>query len=81
MANGASRLAGLAAVVITSARPPGAPGAVRRATSSATSRLLPVPAAPVISVFASGFARGVSTGLGVLNVWSGFWEAIQYREE
>ena len=33
------------------------------------------------AVFASGFARGVSTGLGVLNVWIGFWEAIQYREE
>jgi hypothetical protein len=30
---------------------------------------------------ASGFARGLSTGLGVLNVWIGFWEAIQYREE
>ena len=33
------------------------------------------------AVFASGFARGVSTGLGVLNVWIGFWEAIQYRED
>ncbi|MGD0792083.1 MAG: hypothetical protein ABR920_09965 [Terriglobales bacterium] len=33
------------------------------------------------AVVASGFARGVSTGLGVLNVWIGFWEAIQYREE
>ncbi len=30
---------------------------------------------------ASGFARGLATGLGVLNVWIGFWEAIQYREE
>jgi len=25
--------------------------------------------------------RGLSTGLGALNVWIGFWEAIQYREE
>jgi hypothetical protein len=33
------------------------------------------------NVVASGFARGVSTGLGVLNVWIGFWEAIQYRED
>jgi hypothetical protein len=33
------------------------------------------------AVMASGFARGVSTGLGFLNVWIGFWEAIQYREE
>jgi hypothetical protein len=29
----------------------------------------------------SGFARGLSTGLGALNVWIGFWEAVQYREE
>ncbi len=33
------------------------------------------------AIMASGFARGVSTGLGFLNVWIGFWEAIQYREE
>jgi hypothetical protein len=33
------------------------------------------------AVVASGFARGVSTGLGLLNVWIGFWEAIQYRED
>jgi len=41
--------------------------------------LLPYPA--LRAVVASGFARGLSTGLGVLNVWIGFWEAIQYREE
>jgi hypothetical protein len=29
----------------------------------------------------SGFTRGVVTGLGVLNVWVGFWEALQYRED
>jgi hypothetical protein len=33
------------------------------------------------AVVASGFARGLATGLGVVNVWIGFWEAIQYREE
>jgi len=33
------------------------------------------------ALMASGFARGLATGLGVLNVWIGFWEAIQYREE
>ncbi len=33
------------------------------------------------AVLASGFARGVFTGLGALNVWMGFGEAIQYREE
>jgi len=41
--------------------------------------LLPYPT--VRAVVASGFARGVATGLGVLNVWIGFWEAIQYQEE
>ena len=41
--------------------------------------LAPYPA--IREVVASGFARGVATGLGVLNVWIGFWEAIQYREE
>jgi hypothetical protein len=41
--------------------------------------LLPYPA--LRAFVASGFARGVSTGLGVLNVWIGFYEAIQYREE
>jgi len=41
--------------------------------------LLPYPT--VRGVVASGFARGLSTGLGALNVWIGFWEAIQYREE
>jgi len=41
--------------------------------------LLPYPS--LHALMASGFARGVSTGLGLLNVWIGFWEAIQYREE
>lgn len=41
--------------------------------------LLPYPT--LRAVVASGFARGLATGLGVLNVWIGFWEAIQYREE
>ena len=41
--------------------------------------LLPFPT--LRSIVASGFARGVCTGLGMLNVWIGFWEAIQYRED
>jgi hypothetical protein len=41
--------------------------------------LLPYPT--LRAVVASGFTRGVATGLGVLNVWIGFWEAIQYQEE
>jgi hypothetical protein len=32
-------------------------------------------------VFATGFVRGAVTGLGLLNVWIGFWEAMQYRED
>jgi hypothetical protein len=41
--------------------------------------LLPFPA--LRNFVGSGFVRGVCTGLGVLNVWIGFWEAVQYREE
>ena len=41
--------------------------------------LLPYPT--VRSIVGSGFVRGVCTGLGVLNVWIGFQEAIQYRED
>ena len=41
--------------------------------------LLPYPT--LRSFVGSGFVRGACTGLGVLNVWIGFWEAIQYREE
>jgi hypothetical protein len=29
----------------------------------------------------SGFTRGVVTGLGLVNVWLGFWEALRYRED
>lgn len=41
--------------------------------------LLPYPM--LRSIVANGFVRGVCTGLGVLNVWIGFQEAIQYRED
>ena len=41
--------------------------------------LLPYPT--LRALVSSGFARGVATGLGVLNVWIGFWEAIRYQEE
>jgi hypothetical protein len=41
--------------------------------------ILPYPM--IRAVVASGFVRGVSTGLGVINVWIGFWEAMQYRED
>jgi len=41
--------------------------------------LLPYPT--LRAAVASGFVRGVATGLGALNVWIGFWEAIRYQEE
>jgi hypothetical protein len=41
--------------------------------------LMPYPT--LRAVVASGFIRGLATGLGVLNVWIGFWQAIQYQEE
>ena len=41
--------------------------------------LMPYPT--LRAIVTSGFARGICTGLGVLNVWIGFWEAIQYRED
>lgn len=28
----------------------------------------------------NGFARGVCSGLGVLDIWIGFWEAVHYHE-
>jgi hypothetical protein len=32
------------------------------------------------TVFASGFFRGVCNGLGLLDIWIGFWEAFHYHE-
>jgi len=29
---------------------------------------------------ANGFVRGLCSGLGVLDIWIGFWEAMHYRE-
>lgn len=31
-------------------------------------------------IIADGFVRGLCSGLGVLDIWIGFWEAIHYRE-
>lgn len=31
-------------------------------------------------VVASGFVRGIASGLGLLDLWLGFWEAIHYHE-
>ena len=40
---------------------------------SDNSLLLPYPA--IRELVSNGFVRGVVTGLGLLNVWIGFWEA------
>ena len=32
-------------------------------------------------IVSSGFVRGLCTGLGVLDIWIGFWEAVHYHEE
>jgi hypothetical protein len=31
-------------------------------------------------LISNGFFRGVCTGLGVLDIWIGFWEALHYHE-
>jgi hypothetical protein len=28
----------------------------------------------------SGFVRGLCSGLGVIDIWIGFWEAVHYHE-
>jgi len=33
------------------------------------------------AVVASAFFRGVCSGLGVLDIWIGFWEALHYHED
>lgn len=32
------------------------------------------------AIVANGFVRGVCSGLGILDIWIGFWEAIHYHE-
>ncbi|HTA25350.1 MAG TPA: hypothetical protein VK763_17600 [Terriglobales bacterium] len=32
------------------------------------------------AVVANGFFRGLCSGLGMLDIWVGFWEAIHYHE-
>ena len=32
------------------------------------------------ALVASGFVRGFCSGLGILDIWIGFWEAIHYHE-
>lgn len=32
------------------------------------------------NIVSSGFVRGAASGLGILDLWLGFWEAIHYHE-
>jgi hypothetical protein len=32
------------------------------------------------AMIANGFVRGLCSGLGILDIWIGFWEAIHYHE-
>ena len=32
-------------------------------------------------ILTNGFARGLCSGLGLLDLWMGFWEATHYHEE
>ena len=31
-------------------------------------------------IISSGFVRGVCSGLGILDIWIGFWEAVHFHE-
>ena len=42
------------------------------------SLLLTLPA--LRSLIGNGFVRGLATGLGMLDLWLGFWEAVHYHE-
>ena len=33
------------------------------------------------SVVSNGFFRGMCSGLGLLDIWIGFWEALHYHEQ
>ena len=33
------------------------------------------------SVVSNGFFRGLCSGLGLLDIWIGFWEALHYHEQ
>lgn len=32
-------------------------------------------------VVSNGFFRGICSGLGLLDIWIGFWEALHYHEQ
>jgi hypothetical protein len=32
-------------------------------------------------VMSNGFVKGICSGLGLLDIWIGFWEALHYHEQ
>ncbi len=37
---------------------------------------------PVLrTIVSNGFFRGLCSGLGLLDIWIGFWEALHYHEQ
>ena len=36
---------------------------------------------PLRTVVSNGFFRGFCSGLGLLDIWIGFWEALHYHEQ
>lgn len=41
--------------------------------------LLSVPS--LRTIVSNGFFRGICSGLGLLDIWIGFWEALHYHEQ
>lgn len=35
----------------------------------------------LLPIVSSGFFRGICSGLGLLDIWIGFWEALHYHEQ
>jgi len=36
---------------------------------------------PLRDLVSNGFFRGICSGLGLLDIWIGFWEALHYHEQ
>jgi hypothetical protein len=36
---------------------------------------------PLRDIVSNGFFRGICSGLGLLDIWIGFWEALHYHEQ
>jgi hypothetical protein len=45
-----------------------------------TNNLLLINYPALQDLLSTGFVRGLCTGLGLLDIWIGFWEAVHYHE-